>query len=261
MLFDEKITIRLDTYYHGYDRGFDVRLTLSYLYINFTTIFTSDIQTETAAVMACVDPILHFDDQSFALQLQLAEIEAQRELQTGKWAEDSPPDFALAFNEFEAELNKAIGLLGDLKFAHSIAKAVDSDAVAIEEIRVEETQSIQDRGLALSMNEDGTVPSRHVTDLAGPSYLGTESVDWDFVLRATEASTYSVESSSTLAGPSDFYAHGQRAVIEQLSQLKVESVVCRDSFHPHASVQLACSVLAWFSSDSSGVGDQLRKIG
>lgn len=67
--------------------------------------------------MACADPFLQLDDQSFALQLQLEEIEAQRELQSGKWTEDSPPDFTLAFDDFEAELKKAIVLVEDLKFA------------------------------------------------------------------------------------------------------------------------------------------------
>lgn len=96
--------------------------------------------------MACVDPFPQFDDESFALQLQLEEIEAQRELQSGKWTEDSPPDFALAFDDFETELKKALLLVEDLKFAHSIAKAVASDTV--EESRVEETQSVQDRDFA-----------------------------------------------------------------------------------------------------------------
>ena len=93
--------------------------------------------------MACADPFLQLDDQSFALQLQCEEIEAQRELQSGKWTEDSPPDFALAFDDFEAELKKAITLVEDLKLAHSITKAVNIDAVTIEESRVEETQSIK----------------------------------------------------------------------------------------------------------------------
>jgi hypothetical protein len=88
--------------------------------------------------MACVDSFLQFDDESFALQLQLEEIEAQRELQSGKWIEDRPLDFALAFDDFLAELKKALFLVEDLRFAHSIAKAVDSDAVAIEESRAEE---------------------------------------------------------------------------------------------------------------------------
>lgn len=102
--------------------------------------------------MSRVDHRLQLDDQSFTLQLQLEEINFQLALQSGKQTEDSPPDFALAFNGFEAELKRAIVLVEDLKFAHSIAKAVDSDLVAIKESRVEETQSIYDRNFALSLN-------------------------------------------------------------------------------------------------------------
>lgn len=36
------------------------------------------------------------------------------------------------------------------------------------------------------------------------------------------------------------YADRQRAVLEQLPQLKVECIVCGDSVHPHATVRLAC---------------------
>ncbi len=80
--------------------------------------------------MAYADLMLYLDDQGFALQLRREEIEAQRELQSGRWTKDSPPDFALAFDDFEAELRKATVLVEDLKFARSIAKAVDADAVA-----------------------------------------------------------------------------------------------------------------------------------
>ena len=190
--------------------------------------------------MACVDPFLQFDDESFALQLQLEEIEAQRELQSGKWTEDSPPDFAVAFDDFEAELKKALLLVEDLKFSHSIAKAVASDAVAIEESRVEETQSVQDRDFALSLNVDENLPSQDVTDLPETSRLGEESVDWDHVLRATEASTLSNRSCSTVAGPSTHYTLRQKVILEHLPQLKVECSVCGEAVHPHATVRLVC---------------------
>ncbi|TVY38004.1 ATP-dependent RNA helicase DEAH12-like protein [Lachnellula subtilissima] len=190
--------------------------------------------------MACADPFLQFDDQSFALQLQLQEIESQRELQSGKWKEDSPPDFALAFDDFEAELKKAIVLVEDLKFAHSIASAVDSDAVAIEESRVEEIQSVQDRDFALSLNEDDNLPSQDIANFPGKSRLGEESIEWDYVLRATEASTFSIESSSTVAGPSTRYTQLQRNVLEHLPQLIVECSVCGESVHPRLTVRLVC---------------------
>ena len=191
--------------------------------------------------MACADPFLQFDDLSFALQLQCEEIEAQRELQSGKWTENNPPDYAIAIDDFEAQLRKATILVEDLKFAHSIAKAVDSDAVAIEESRIEETQSVQDRDLALSFNEEENQPSQDVTDLPGMPRIGTESAGWDYVLRATEASTCSIESGSTEAGPSTLYAHRQRAVLEKFPPLKVECIVCGQFVHPHSTVRLVCN--------------------
>jgi hypothetical protein len=51
-------------------------------------------------------------------------------------------------------LKKALLLVEDLKFAHSVAKAIASDALAIEESSVEETQSVQDRDFALSLNNE-----------------------------------------------------------------------------------------------------------
>ena len=195
--------------------------------------------------MACANPLLQLDDQSFALQLQLEEINAQRELQTGKWAEDSPPDFVMAFDDFEAELKKLTALVEDLKFAHSIARAVDSDASVIEQLRAEESQSFQDRDFARSLIEGQNPATEDGVELQGMSRIETESVEWDHVLRASEASTFSVESNSTVAGPSNpvSYALRQIAVFEHLPQLKVECSVCGDSVHPHATLRLACNDL------------------
>lgn len=189
----------------------------------------------SALAMACATSF-QLDDQSLALQLQLEEIEAQRELQSGKWVEDSPPDFALAFDDFEAELKKAIVLVKDVKFAHSIAKAVQIDALAIEESMVEESQSFQDRGFALSLDEDDDLSSQNATDFPGVSRL-----EWDYVLRGTEASAFSTESYSTVAGPSTHYAPPHRAVLDQSSLPNVDCAVCGELFHPHAAVRLVCS--------------------
>ena len=72
-------------------------------------------------------------------------------------------------------------------------------------------------------------------------HAGAEPAEWDHILQATEASTFSIESCSTVAGPSAHYARRQEAVLQQLPQLKLECVVCGESAHPHATVRLACS--------------------
>ena len=116
--------------------------------------------------------------------------------------------------------------------------------MAIEKSRVEETQSVQDRDFALSLNEDENHPSQDVTDLHGTPRIGAESAEWDYVLRATEASTFSIGSCSTHASPSVHYAHRQRAALEKLPQLKIECIVCEQSVHPHSTVCYATMCIA-----------------
>lgn len=182
-----------------------------------------------------------FNDESFTLQLQLEENEAQRELQSGKQTEDHRLDFVLVFDNFHAELKKAIFLVEDLKFAHSTAKAVDSNAVAIKALRVEETQSRQDRDFALSLNKDKDLPFQDITKLLKIPRLEAESVNWQYILRTIETSTFSIESCNTVADPSANYALRQRAVLEYLPQLKVEYSICREAVHPYTTVRLVYS--------------------
>lgn len=91
------------------------------------------------------------------------------------------------------------------------------------------------------MNEDENLPLQDVADFTEVSRIGAELVDWDHVLQATEASTFSNKSSSTIAGPSTHYTLRQKAVLEHLPQLKVECSVCTEYVHPHATVRLVCS--------------------
>ena len=79
----------------------------------------SDKRSIQASVKVGVDPSLQFDDKSFALELQLEEIEAQREFQFHKY---SYPNFVLVFNELQTIYKKGVSLIMDLTFAHSIAR-------------------------------------------------------------------------------------------------------------------------------------------
>lgn len=72
--------------------------------------------------------------------------------------------------------------------------------------------------------------------------LEAESVDWQYILRTTEALTFSLVSYTIVAGPLANYALCQRAMLEHhLPQLKVERRVCGEAVHPHATVRLVCS--------------------
>lgn len=202
---------------------------------------TSDKAYTLPSIMASADISTNLADEAFALQLQLDEIQAQRERQTGKWPESSPPDILLAFAEFEGELKRVIAFSKDLKLAHSIAKAVDSDAVAIRDAGAEERQSFQDRQFAMSLNEDEGLPAQEPVELPAPSHSGSGWIDWAYVPRDSEAATASIDSDTTIAGPSVPYALRQREGLKQLPQLKVDCSVCGESVHPHVTVRLACN--------------------
>jgi hypothetical protein len=132
--------------------------------------------------MASANPMLQLDDESLALKLQLEEVEAQRERQTEKWTEGNPPDFALAFDNYEAELKTLATLVEDMELAHSMTYTMETDATAIEELRLQETQSIEDRQVALSLNEGEALPRQDSNKLLEMGGFATESIQWDHVL-------------------------------------------------------------------------------
>ncbi|KAM3554532.1 hypothetical protein ARSEF4850_006424 [Beauveria asiatica] len=145
--------------------------------------------------MACPDSLLYLDDQNFALLAQLEEIHAQYEGQHGKWHEDSPPDSVLAFNLFEAEVQKCIDIMKDATFAQSMSAAVEADSEAIEELNLQEMQAVNDRrlarGLARGFNEDGPMPSSAMLQVE-PEPIGYENA----------LHVGSDDGCSTIAGPS-----------------------------------------------------------
>lgn len=104
--------------------------------------------------------------------------------------------------------------------------------MAIEESRAEEILSVQDRGFALSLSEDENTPSQDVINLPevpnGVRRMGLCPASYG-------SFNFQHQSSSVVAGPSaHHYAHRQGVVFEQLSQHKVECIVCRESVHPRA---------------------------
>lgn len=179
--------------------------------------------------MACPDSLLYLDDQNLALQIQLGEIHAQYEGQHGKWHEDSPPDFVLAFKSFEAELQKCIDIIEDAKFAQSMSAAVEADSEAIEELNLQEMQAVNDRGLALGFNEDGPMPSSAMLQVE-PETIGYENT----LPLGTDVGC------GTIAGPSGQHSSQQDIVVGKGAVKPVECVVCGEHALPHNAVDLKC---------------------
>lgn len=93
-----------------------------------------------------------FDDEMMALALQLEEINCQPTVQKGKYKVGNPPDMELAFATFQKEVQMHMQFLNDLNFAHSVARAVDTDAEAIAESVQDEDREQRDRRLALQLS-------------------------------------------------------------------------------------------------------------
>ncbi len=183
----------------------------------------------TSFTMARPDSFLYLDDQNFALQIQLEEIHAQCEGQHGKWHEDSPPDFVLAFHSFEDELQKCIDIVNDAKLAQSMSTAVEADFEAIEELNLQEMQAVNDRGLALGFNEDGPM-------LSPPKLqVEPEAIGYKDALHVG-----SDDGCGTIAGPSGQHSSQQDIVVRNSTIGPVECVVCGEYALPHNTVDLEC---------------------
>ncbi|KAK0386748.1 hypothetical protein NLU13_6584 [Sarocladium strictum] len=191
--------------------------------------------------MACTDQLILLDDHQFALQLQLQEIDTQRQSHSGKWAEGSPPDYELAFENFEAEVNKAIRLVQDIRLAHSVAEAVDSDAAIIAQLAVEEEGAANDREMALSFAQDPEYVSKHGRASAGDRQPGAESVDWNGILLAVNQSSEARSPPSTVAGPSGRGAYRRtEAALETVSQTPDMCSICKDPVPGNGAVRVEC---------------------
>lgn len=180
-------------------------------------------------MMVCAISALDLDDRSFALQLQLEEMCTVRDIQVGKWVEDSPPDFVLAFTSFENEIREAMVLAKDAKFAHSIAAALESDARVIEDVNFEENQCVQDRQLAISLDDGVSLPSRSVAQAEGMSTVGANPAQRDYAVTTSSA--------STAAGPSGQPVDHELAPFDSD---KIYCTVCTEPTPPHAMVRLLC---------------------
>jgi hypothetical protein len=133
---------------------------------------------------------------------------------------------------FENKVNEAIALVQDMRIAHSITIAVDSDTVAIELLTAEEASIAQDREYALSLDEDSGAVRRNTANTFDILNPRGEAIDWDFVLKPAASVVESWATSTTVAGPSGKYIHHQQAALQGLPNIKVGCVVCGDTVPP-----------------------------
>lgn len=178
-------------------------------------------------------PITLLDDEITALGLQLEEIRLHESKSKGKYAVGSPPDTKTASDDFQAEILLHMGFLKDLKMAHSIAHAVNTDAKAIAELNDPEKQARDDREFASRLR--GVDDGERCT--VGSS-SNTANLFLDLGIDREETINLDIEDDAC-AKPSGTYADQQAKVLEEFSQMH-ECNVCYETFRAPFTVVLPC---------------------
>lgn len=181
----------------------------------------------------------HLKEEIDMLALQLNEIDSHEEGQKGKHSVNSPPDTAVAYDEFRSEISARLAFLRDSLLAHSIALAVDMDGDAIKEITERDDQTNRDRQLARRMNAD--TPDTE----APPPYTEIDHVSDHPPTQSSisglleSLNVNDSDEPEELAGPST-YAERQEKVLKTLSTKRSQCCVCLDWLHDCKTINLPC---------------------
>ncbi|KAF1963253.1 hypothetical protein CC80DRAFT_541197 [Byssothecium circinans] len=201
-------------------------------------------------VEAARPAIFDVDDEMFALALQLEEAGAHGLEGKGKFPAGSPPDSVIAFDNFQTELDTHLTFLRDLKLAHSIAHAVDTDADLIAQLAGSEDQAHDDHNYALQLGGLTSYDEDEGEELsfASPSSTSSSSSSlrnntashpqWLTGIATSIHAADDAESSVNIM-PSTTYEDKQAKAIESLSQ-EYECSVCFEQYHACSIVTLPC---------------------
>ena len=184
------------------------------------------------------------DAEIEALALQLEEIRCYSETRKGKYAVDNPPDSEVAFAFLEREVQAYASFLNDVKFAHSIAHAVDVDGSLIANLVQQDTQAQQDRQLALQLNTDNqqhyaNAPQTSETRSLTPAQTEQSSLVADLLIESTTTIS-EADGDDEIAGPSTAYSERQQRMLDGLSSKETECCTCFDSFRRIDIIRLGC---------------------
>lgn len=177
-------------------------------------------------------------DEIEALALQLEEIEVHFKESKGKYPVCNLPDIEVACSIFQVELQNHINFLNDSNLAHSIARAVESDATEIAILIQEEIQNQQDRHLALEIG------GQHTDDEAPPPYCAqgpaTVTAEEQALFEPHDPCllecVFDSEDESDEAGPSTTAMQQQAQALAKVFQC----VACLDRYPPFGIVRLQC---------------------
>jgi hypothetical protein len=177
------------------------------------------------------------DDELAALSLQLEELGLFHACGKGKHPIDRPPDFAIAFSSFQAELEKYKTFLGDRKLAQSMGTAVHTDEAIIGDLTAQEIQCRADHLFVLQLSNDD--PEIEAPPRSRCTQAKENVEDWMSTVTGTMAAHCVVDFSDdeTEAGPSLNYAERQADTIKKFS-MEFHCIACTDRV-PRANIVTA----------------------
>jgi len=193
---------------------------------------------ETVTVPA-MQIIADYDDDINAINLQLQEIQSYSSSEKQKYPEGRAPDREMAIHHFETELGKLLIVLGDQRFATSIQRAIDHDAMAIAEFTAGEDQACRDRAMAQRIS-NGVTNGEDLESLSGNEEV--KENNWTL-----EGAPYTIPiiepGGGDAAGPSVSRIQQRHTDIGPFPSSMVDCVVCGDAFHLPELIRSPCGHL------------------
>lgn len=186
--------------------------------------------------MARIQELSTFDRDIKAIVLQLEETDIQRGTQKGKYVEGTAHDNDIAFLYFKDELQNYLSLVNDQKLAYSLARAIDTDATALEDLKASEYKAVQDRMLVFRLSSEDPELEK-VPESENP--MVDDSAEKSNALWSGLA-TKILKSSDDEAGPLAPYALRQDTAFNKLSWYAFECVACGEEKYPKDAISLSC---------------------
>jgi uncharacterized metal-binding protein len=180
------------------------------------------------------------DDEIVALTLQMDELNYRENTQKAKYSANDIPDLELAYTNYLNEIGAHLAFLKDVKLAHSIASAVNTDAQAIAELMHENERAQVDHRMAIQMSTDDPeleAPPPYTQEVRN-DYIEDEVVRRLAALLITDDELY--EDPQVEAGPSVPYTQRQAVALGKLAREAFECTACSKEFRWADVVQLTC---------------------
>jgi len=192
------------------------------------------------------DQSLLLDDEIAALTLQLEEIGINQGNGKGKYPVGRQPDNEVAAGSFQAEILAHLTFLKDLQLAHSIARAVDTDAQAIAELAQPEEQAREDRLHAIRLGNETHEDASSTGFPIGYSSRNEQAFSNAGIQSIILDGSDDEPDDESQAGPSVAYANRQARAFDKFHD-EHQCAVCFEEYRITSMFSLSCG--DWYCVD------------